>query len=71
MTFLTANENVYNQMKDIELNLISLRISVALINKKDGLIGEESYLKTSVPIDDLDICFSLTNIDTEIDFLKL
>lgn len=61
VTFLTANENVYNQMKDIELNLISLRISVALVNKNDGLIGEESYLKTSVAITDKDDMYVLTD----------
>ena len=61
VTFLTANENVYNQIKDIELNLISLRISVALVNKIDGLIGEESYLKTSVVLTDTDKVYVLTD----------
>ena len=61
VTFLTANENVYNQMKDIELNLISLRISVALVNKNDGLIGEETYLKTSAKLMDADRLFVLTS----------
>ena len=61
VTFLTANENVYNQMKDIELNLISLRISVALVNKNDGLIGEETYLKTSAKLMDSDRLFVLTS----------
>lgn len=50
VTFLTASEDVFNQIKNIELNLISLRISVALVNKIDGLIGDEAYLKTSVEI---------------------
>ena len=61
MTFLTANENVYNQMKEIELNLISLRISVAFVNKNDGLIREESYLKTSVVLSDMDMVYILTD----------
>lgn len=61
VTFLTANTNVYNQMKDIELNLISLRISVALVNKNDGLIGEESHLKTSVELTDIDRVYVLTD----------
>ncbi len=61
VTFLAANENVYNQMKDIELNLISLRVSVALVNKNDGLIGEESYLKTSVVLTDTDKVYVLTD----------
>ena len=61
VTFLTANEDVYNQMKDIELNLISLRISVALVNKNAGLIGEESYLKTSVVLTDTDKVYVLTD----------
>lgn len=61
VTFLTANENVYNQMKDIELNLISLRISVALVNKNDGLIGEECYLNTSVELTDKDRVYVLTD----------
>lgn len=61
VTFLAANENVYNQMKGIELNLISLRVSVALVNKNDGLIGEESYLKTSVVLTDTDKVYVLTD----------
>lgn len=65
VTFLTASEDVYNQMKDIELNLISLRISVALVNKIDGLIGEERYLKTSVELFEMDKRFVLTNKENE------
>ena len=61
VTFLTASEDVYNQMKDIELNLISLRISVALVNKIDGLIGDEAYLKTSVEITARDEVYRLTD----------
>lgn len=61
VTFLTANKDVYAQMKDIEINLISLRISVALVNKADGLIGEETYLKTSVQITDKDRVYVLTD----------
>ena len=64
VTFLTANEDVYNQMKDIELNLISLRISVALVNRNDGLIGEEHYLKTSIAVIEKDLEFVLTNQNT-------
>lgn len=60
VTFLTANEKVYNQMRDIELNLISLRISVAVIDRCDGLIREESYLKTSKDINGRDIEYILT-----------
>lgn len=61
VTFLTANENVYAQMKDTEINLISIRISVALVNRVDGLIGEETYLKTSVQITDKDREYVLTD----------
>ena len=61
VTFLTASEDVFNQIKDIELNLISLRISVALVNKIDGLIGDEAYLKTSVEITDRDEVYRLTD----------
>ena len=61
VTFLTANKDVYNQMRDIEINLISLRISVALVNKADGLIGEESYLKTSVELVKNDFEYVLSN----------
>ena len=72
VTFLTANENVYNQMKDIELNLISLRISVALVNKNDGLIKDERYLKTAVEINENDLLFVLTEETTNnISILKL
>lgn len=61
VTFLTANEDVFNQMKDIELNLISLRISVALVNKNDGLIIDEYYLKSSIIIMDNDRKYVLSN----------
>lgn len=61
VTFLTATEDVYNQMMAIELNLISLRISVALVNKIDGLIGDEAYLKTSVEITARDDVYRLTD----------
>ena len=61
VTFLTASEDVFNQIKDIELNLISLRISVALVNKIDGLIGDEAYLKTSVEITARDEVYRLTD----------
>lgn len=66
VTFLTANKEVYAQMKDIEINLISLRISVALVNKADGLIGEETYLKTSVQITDKDRIYVLTDKGNDI-----
>lgn len=65
VTFLTASEDVYNQMKDIELNLISLRISVALVNKIDGLIGEECYLQTSVEVTKEDKGYVLTKTSSE------
>lgn len=71
VTFFTANENVYNQMKDIELNLISLRISVALVNKNDGLIGEEAYLKTSIKLSDGDRKIVLTSKENDISPLSL
>lgn len=61
VTFLTANEDVFNQMKDIELNLISLRISVALVNKNDGLIIDEYYLKSSIIIMENDRKYVLSN----------
>lgn len=66
VTFLTANEDVYNQMKDIELNLISLRISVALVNKIDGLIGEESSLITSVELSKEDLRYILTTVQSDV-----
>lgn len=65
VTFLTANENVCNQIKNIELSLISLRISVALVNKNDGLIGEETYLKTSVDLVKKDFDYVLSNQNGE------
>ena len=71
VTFLTANEDVYNQMMDIELNLISLRISVALVNKADGLICEEGYLKTSVKLSDGDKKIVLTSKGNSISPLSL
>lgn len=65
VTFLTASEDVFNQIKDIELNLISLRISVALVNKIDGLIGEECYLQTSVEVTKEDKGYVLTKTSSE------
>lgn len=65
VTFLTANKEVFNQMKDVELNLISIRISVALVNQNDGLIGEECYLQTSVDITKIDKEFVLTKTSSE------
>ncbi len=65
VTFLTASEDVFNQVKDIELNLISLRISVALVNKIDGLIGEECYLQTSVEVTKEDKGYVLTKTSSE------
>ena len=65
VTFLTASEDVFNQIKDIELNLISLRISVALVNKVDGLIGEECYLQTSVEVTKEDKGYVLTKTSSE------
>ena len=41
---------------DIEGNIISLTISVVLVNKNDGLVGEENYLKTSVELSEIDDC---------------
>lgn len=66
VTFLTANEGVYNQMKNIELNLISLRISIALVNKIDGLIGEESSLITSVELSKEDLRYVLTTVQSDV-----
>ena len=71
VTFITANKEVYNQMKDIELNLISIRISVALVNRDDGLIGEESYLITSVELSDEDKSIILTSNGNAISPLSL
>lgn len=65
VTFLTASEDVFNQIKDIELNLISLRISVALVNKIDGLIREECYLQTSVEVTNEDKGYVLTKTSSE------
>lgn len=71
VTFITANKEVYKQMKDIELNLISIRISVALVNRDDGLIGEESYLITSVELSDEDKSIVLTSNGNAISPLSL
>ena len=60
VTFLTASKEVYNQMKDIELSLISLRVSVSLVNSIDGLICEEQYLKTAVSLLEVDKKYVLT-----------
>lgn len=71
VTFITANKEVYNQMKDIELNLISIRISVALVNRDGGLIGEENYLITSVDLSDEDKSIVLTSNGNAISPLSL
>lgn len=60
VTFLTANKVVYEQMKDIELSFISLRVSVSMVNNNDGLICDEQYLKTAVRLLEDDKKFVLT-----------
>ena len=61
VTFLTANKEVFNIVKGLELSLISLRVSIGLIDIIDGLISEEIYLKTAVQIEDEDIKYQLTD----------
>ena len=61
VTFLTASYGVFEEISGIELNLISLRISGAYIDPKDGVVSKENYVKTALEITSLDKKFMLTN----------
>jgi len=50
VTFLTSSKQTYEQLEKVELNLLSLRVSVAYINPADGLVDEEKYLKTAIDL---------------------
>lgn len=62
VTFLTASKEVFSEISAMELNLISLRISVALINPSDGIVCDEKYVKTAIELNEIDEVFKLTNI---------
>lgn len=66
VTFLTASKEVFDQMSAMELNLISLRISVAYIYSKNCSVSDEMYVKTAVTLTDLDQEYMLTNIEDEV-----
>lgn len=63
VTFLTALKEVFEDISEMVLNLISLRISVALINVNEGLVCEEKYVNTAIEVMDVDKKFVLTNIE--------
>ena len=50
VTFLTSEKATYEQLEKVELNLLSLRVSVAYINPADGLVDKERYLKTAIEL---------------------
>lgn len=50
VTFLTSSKATYEQLEKVELNLLSLRVSVAYINPADGLVDKERYLKTAIEL---------------------
>lgn len=67
VTFLTTSKEVFCEISTMELNLISLRISVALIDLSNGCVCDEQYVKTAVEMEDGDIEFVLTNIESVIE----
>lgn len=72
VTFLVVSKMMFEEISKMEFNLISLRISVALINPNDVIICAEHYLKTAVDLSEFDNKFVLTNIDhNEIKLLSI
>ena len=56
VTFLTSSKRVFDELSSIELGLINLRISVALVRT-------EKYLNTSIGLLDEDYAYVMTNRD--------
>lgn len=54
VTFITSNRNVYEQLAEIELPLISLRLSAALVDIYSGTIVGERYIHTAITLSDND-----------------
>lgn len=54
VTFLTASKEVFNAISEMELNLLSFRVSVAYITPGRSTVEEERYVKTAVVLTDKD-----------------
>jgi len=63
VTFLTSSKSVFDDMASIELSLINLRISVALVNIENSLVSNERYLNTSAELLEEDYAYVMTNRD--------
>lgn len=64
VSFITSNMSVYNEIKMMELNLLSLRISIMYVNTDEIQISKEEYLKTAIELTDEDKLFVITNKET-------
>lgn len=62
VTFITNSEDTFNRLKSYEFGLLSVKISVALVNPMDGIVDKENYLKTGVELSDNDYKYMLTNM---------
>lgn len=54
VSFLTSSEDIYKNLRDMELGLLSLYISVVFVNATSGDIKEEVYMKTATDLSDED-----------------
>ena len=54
VSFLTSSEDIYKNLKEMEFGLLSLYISVLLVDVTSGAIKEEIYLKTATDLSDED-----------------
>lgn len=63
VTFMTSSEESYKRISEMELNLISLKISVLLIDADIGVVIKEEYIKSAVKIENADRLFMITNIN--------
>lgn len=63
VTFLTTSRDVFDEISEMELKLISLRISIALIKLGDAVVSDERYLITAVKLEKRDYEYLITNYD--------
>ena len=64
VTFLTASNEMNKIISKIELNLISRRISLALIYSRDRIVCDEKYVKTAIEISNKGTIFVLTSLES-------
>lgn len=61
VTFLTTSRTIFDQIRSMEFPLISLRISVALVNVSTMLVVDEQYLASNMPLTELDMEYVMTH----------